>query len=93
MNIYSVLSVVSLILRYISIILLIPCICAICLKEYYAIIPFVGASIISFGFGYLFRDKNKEEESNIAKSVFQFTPNFMKQKRNNPMVINSIIGY
>ena len=63
MNIYSVLSVVSLILRYISVILLIPCICAICLKEYYAIIPFIGASIISFGFGYLFRDKNKEEEN------------------------------
>ena len=62
MNLTYVLNAVSLILRYASILLLMPCICAIILKEYWAIIPFLGTSIISFCFGFLFRNKNQDEE-------------------------------
>ena len=62
MNLTYVLNAVSLILRYASVLLLVPCICSVILKEYWAIIPFLGTSIISFGFGFLFRNKNQDEE-------------------------------
>ena len=62
MNLVYVLNAVSLILRYISILLIVPCICAVVLKEYMAIIPFLGTSIISFCFGFLFKAKNREKE-------------------------------
>ncbi len=70
MNLIYVLNAVSLILRYISVLLLIPCVCALILKEYLAIIPFLGTSIISFCFGFLFRYKAKdgEEFNNLNKT-------------------------
>ncbi len=63
MNLSNLLNALSFILRYVSTIMLVPCVCAILLKEYYAIIPFAGASIISFSFGFLFRNKNMQEEA------------------------------
>ena len=70
MNLIYVLNAVSLVLRYVSLLLLIPCVCAIFLKEYWAIIPFLGTSIISFCFGFLFRNKNQEGEefNNLSKT-------------------------
>ena len=70
MNLVYVLNSVSLILRYISVLLLIPFICAIVVGEYWASIPFIGTSIISFCFGFLFRDKthNEEEINNLSKT-------------------------
>ncbi len=70
MNLINVLNAVSLILRYISVLLLVPCICALILKEYLAVIPFLGTSIISFCFGFLFRHKAKdgEEFNNLNKT-------------------------
>lgn len=62
MNLIYVLNAVSLILRYISVLLIVPCVCALVLKEYLAIIPFLGTSIISFCFGFLFKAKNREKE-------------------------------
>ena len=70
MNLVYVLNSVSLILRYISVLLLVPCVCALFVGEYWAVLPFVGTSIISFGFGFLFRDKshNEEEINNLNKT-------------------------
>lgn len=70
MNLYYVLNAVSLILRYISLFILVPCICAIILGEYHVCIPFVAASIISFCFGFLFKSKNNSEEdiNNLSRT-------------------------
>ena len=70
MNLVNILNAVSLILRYISLLLLIPCFCALILKEYYAMIPFVGTSLLSFCFGYLFKNKNQNDEefNNLGKT-------------------------
>ena len=70
MNLIYVLNSVSLILRYISILLLIPFTCALVVGEYWASIPFIGTSIISFCFGFLFRDKTHSEEeiNNLNKT-------------------------
>ena len=62
MNLLNILNAVSLILRYISVLLLVPCICAVVLKEYSAILPFACTSVLSFGVGYLFKDKTQKEE-------------------------------
>ncbi len=70
MNLSYVLNSVSLILRYFSLIILIPCICACVLKEYTAAVPFAGACVISFGLGYLFKNRNQKEEdiNNLNKT-------------------------
>ena len=70
MNLVYVLNAVSLVLRYVSLLLLVPCICALVLKEYWVIIPFLGTSIISFCFGFLFKNKNQEGEefNNLSKT-------------------------
>lgn len=70
MNIYYVLSTVSIILRFISLVLLAPCICALLYKDYNSMIPFVFSSVISFLAGYLIRNKNRSDEdlNNINKS-------------------------
>ena len=70
MNLFNILNAVSLILRYISVLLLVPCICAVVLKEYSAILPFACTSVLSFCFGYLFRNKNKDNEefNNLSKT-------------------------
>lgn len=70
MNLIYVLNAVSLILRYISVLLLVPCICAVILGEYWSTVPFLGASIISFCFGFLFRNKNQNEDeiNNLSRT-------------------------
>ena len=70
MNLINILNAVSLILRYISVLLLIPCVCAVILKEYYAITPFICTSVLSFCFGYLFKNKNQQDEefNNLGKT-------------------------
>lgn len=62
MNLNYLLNALSFILRYVSVIMLVPCICAVILHEYYAVVPFAGASVISLCFGFLFRNKNTEED-------------------------------
>lgn len=70
MNLAYVLGAISIILRYISLIILIPCLCALFFKEYNAMLPFIAASAISFGAGYFIRNKKKnvEEINNINKT-------------------------
>lgn len=70
MNLNYVLSTVSIILRYISLFILTPCICALIYKDYSSMIPFILASFLSFVIGYLIRNKNTSEEelNNINKT-------------------------
>lgn len=70
MNLINILNAFSLILRYISILLTLPCICAVILKEYSAILPFIGTSILSFCLGYLFKNKKQQDEefNNLGKT-------------------------
>lgn len=70
MNFVYVLDTVSLLLRYISVILIIPCIAAVLLKEYPFAVPFFCAGIISFCFGFLFKQKNRNEDdiNNLNKT-------------------------
>ena len=70
MNLINVLNALSIVLRYISILLLVPIICAIVLKEYNAIIPFVITAFVSLFLGFLFNKKQKdlEEFNNINKT-------------------------
>ncbi len=58
MNLKYILNIVSLILKYIAVVMLVPCICAIVLKETQAWQPFAGASILALLLSILFkRDK------------------------------------
>lgn len=70
MNLNYVLSTVSIILRYISLFILTPCLCAIVYRDYLSMIPFICASFLSFITGYLIRNKNTSEEelNNINKT-------------------------
>ncbi len=64
MNLYYIYNAIGIILRYVSILLMIPCICAICLKEYHAIIPFAAVSIISLVLGLFIKKKLGDDELN-----------------------------
>lgn len=70
MNLINVLNAVSIVLRYLSILLLVPALCAFILKEYNAIIPFVITAFISLILGFLFNKKQKdtEEFNNINRT-------------------------
>lgn len=70
MNLSYVLGTVSIVLRLISLSILTPCICALIFKDYASMLPFIYASLLSFGIGYLIRDKKvkSEELNNINKS-------------------------
>lgn len=70
MNLNYVLATVSIILRYISIIILAPCICALFYKDFLSMVPFVSASLLAFIVGFLLRNKNSTEEelNNINKT-------------------------
>ncbi len=69
MNLKYILSTVGLILKYFSVILLIPALCALFLKEYCEMLPFLGTALISFLLGFLFAGKEKKLEAfnNINK--------------------------
>ncbi|MBQ3642205.1 TrkH family potassium uptake protein [bacterium] len=64
MNLYYVFNAISIILRYASILLMVPCICAIWQKEYMALIPFIIISLVSLGLGVFLKNKIKEDELN-----------------------------
>ena len=70
MNLINVLNALSIVLRYLSILLLVPVICAIVLKEYTATIPFIITAIVSLILGFLFNKKQKdtEEFNNLNKT-------------------------
>ncbi len=71
MNYKYALNTLSLILKYISVVILVPCICALIYKEYNACIPFIGASVFSYLFSMCLRGKEEkggEDLNNINKS-------------------------
>ncbi len=69
MNFRYVFNTVSLILKYLSVVMLVPVICAVIYKEYDAYQPFLAASFISFILSYFFKgnEKSGEEFNNINK--------------------------
>ncbi|MGM9993402.1 MAG: TrkH family potassium uptake protein [Candidatus Avigastranaerophilus sp.] len=62
MNITSVLSIISIILRFFSVMILVPCVCAIMFKDYNSIVPFVIASLLALIASLLLRNKNNGED-------------------------------
>ncbi len=70
MNIRYVFNILSLILKYISMVMLLPCICAFCYKESFAWEPYVFVSVLSFMLSLLMKKNNKIEEEidNMTKS-------------------------
>ena len=69
MNFRYVFNTVSLILKYLSVVMLVPVICALIYKEYCAYQPYVIASALSYLLSMFFRGKEKsgEEFNNINK--------------------------
>lgn len=69
MNFKYVFNTISLILKYISVIILIPVICAIIIREYNSCIPFIITSLISYFLSLIFRGKEKsgDEINNINR--------------------------
>ncbi len=70
MNITYIRSIISIILRYISVFILIPCVCALIYKDYSSMIPFILSSALSFILGIVLKSKdtNGEELNKINKS-------------------------
>ncbi len=69
MNFQSIFSTISLILKYISFVMLIPCMCAVVVKEYPSVFPFAMVAILAFVLHKIL--KNGEEGSefnNINRS-------------------------
>lgn len=63
MNLRYILNIVSLILKYMAIVMLVPCICAFIIKETNAWQPFAAASIIAFIISIIFKsDKEITDE-------------------------------
>ena len=74
MNIKLVLNILSVILRFFSIVLLVPCICAFLDKDYFSAIPFIVAALIAFLIGFVIRDKNSsDDEINKVNRTEVFT--------------------
>lgn len=75
MRINFICSAIGIILRYISIMILVPCIVAVMYKDYYSLIPFAVASFISFVIGLILRRNQESMDSlnNIKKSEALFT--------------------
>lgn len=63
MNIISVLSIISIILRFFSVLILVPCVCAIIYKDYNSAVPFVISSLLALIISFFLRDKNSNEDS------------------------------
>ena len=65
-----ILNILGMMAKYIGILFLIPIICALLLKEYNAIIPFLTTGIIALIIGFLFSIKKVEQKEidNIKKS-------------------------
>lgn len=65
MNYNYAFNTLSLILKYIALVILVPCICALIYKEYSACIPFIGSSIIAYLFSMFLRGKEEKDEENF----------------------------
>ena len=70
MNFSYVFNTVSLILKYIAVVMLVPCICGLVYKEYSSCEPFIYASSLAYLLGILLKGNQKsgEEVNNINKS-------------------------
>lgn len=70
MNFTYVFNTVSLILKYIAVVMLLPCICALIYKEYSSCEPFIYASALAYLLGLILKGKQKsgEDVNNINKS-------------------------
>ena len=69
MNFRYVFNTVSLILKYLSVVMTVPVIVAIIYKEYNSVFPYAAASLLAFLISFLFRgsEKNGEEFNNIKR--------------------------
>lgn len=63
MNISSVLGITSIILRLFSVLILVPCVCAIIYKDYSSVVPFVLSSLIAIVISYIIKNKKTDEEN------------------------------
>lgn len=71
MNYNYAFNTLSHILKYIAIVILVPCICALIYKEYSSCIPFVGSSLLAYIFSLCLKGKEEkagEDFNNINKS-------------------------
>ncbi len=59
MNFRYVFNTVSLIMKYIAIVILVPCICALIYKEYNDCLPFITASLLAYILSFLLKGKEK----------------------------------
>ena len=66
MNFQAILNTLSLILKYISVVMLAPCVCAIAVKEYDSIIPFAAVAILSY---VLYRILNNGEKGSEFNNI------------------------
>lgn len=68
MRILYIINTLGIILKYISLMILAPCLVALIYQDFYSIIPFLTASIISFSIGVLFcASKVSEDNLNSMK--------------------------
>ncbi len=69
MNLKYILNTVGFILKYLAVILFVPVICALILKEYYSVIPFLATSLISYllSLGFAGKSSRLEELNNINR--------------------------
>lgn len=75
MRINFICSAIGIVLRYISIMILLPCVVAIMDKDYYSLFPFVVSSLVSFILGLILRRNQEAMDSlnSIKKSEALFT--------------------
>ncbi len=64
MNYRNIFNTISLILKYIAVLMLIPCICSIIFKEWNAYQPFIIASAVSFLLSTILKDRSGNEDLN-----------------------------
>ena len=71
MDLRYIFNTLGLILKYISVVMIVPCICAVLLKEYTSVIPFLSTAGISYVMSFFFKgdgQKKGEEFNNINRS-------------------------
>ncbi len=70
MNLKYIFNVISLILKYISLVMLLPCVCAFVLKETHTWEPYVFTSLLAFILSIIMKKNNRIEEEidNMTKS-------------------------
>ena len=70
MNFQAILNIISLILKYITFVMIAPCLCAIAVKEYDSIFPFVSSLVLSYILYRILRSEKTENSAfnNISRS-------------------------